>query len=288
MSDDTGDMRQDEVAAADGRHRLPRRGKGRRRAVNLRSALQPLVGHADILGLTELDPAALEIGLLIKRARLSKGLTQAAVAKKAGVTQSALSDIENGKGVDGPSYRVIRQIAEAVDMELTMSPRQTAPAFSREGRTWDLEPADDSADDAIASTDVLGDAARIFCMHLERDERHGLSEFARRLRQGHLPAQAPASGARGKIVSVAEHARAHLHGGWPTVLVTLSGKGEFAGATPVPGADRAHVYFLAEGQSVTIEPTSAAALSFMVMPAEPVFRCLAEDTAMAEETESSA
>ena len=66
---------------------------------------------------------ALEIGERIRTARQFGGLTQAQLAHRAGCNQGDLSNIERGKGRDGPSYKTLKAIAEALDVELTINPR---------------------------------------------------------------------------------------------------------------------------------------------------------------------
>jgi transcriptional regulator with XRE-family HTH domain len=67
-----------------------------------------------------------EICRTIKAARETKGLSQRALAKMAGVPQSHISKIENA-GVD---LRVssLTEIARALDLELALVPRKTVPA----------------------------------------------------------------------------------------------------------------------------------------------------------------
>jgi transcriptional regulator with XRE-family HTH domain len=68
---------------------------------------------------------ALEIGERIRGARQSGGLTQAELARRAGCNQGDLSNIERGKGRDGPSYKTLKAIAEALGVELAINPRPT-------------------------------------------------------------------------------------------------------------------------------------------------------------------
>jgi transcriptional regulator with XRE-family HTH domain len=67
-----------------------------------------------------------EIAKTIKAARETKGLSQRALAKIAGVPQSHISKIENA-GVD---LRVssLTEIARALDLELALVPRKAVPA----------------------------------------------------------------------------------------------------------------------------------------------------------------
>ena len=69
-----------------------------------------------------IDAASLEIGLALKRARTKTGMTQERLSKKSGVPQGAISEIEHGKGKDGPSYRTVRLLADALGVEIAIKP----------------------------------------------------------------------------------------------------------------------------------------------------------------------
>ncbi|HWA91876.1 MAG TPA: helix-turn-helix transcriptional regulator [Rhizomicrobium sp.] len=62
----------------------------------------------------------------LKAAREAKGLTQRALAERAGVPQSHISRIESG-AVDLQTSSLI-QLARALDLELSLVPRQIVPA----------------------------------------------------------------------------------------------------------------------------------------------------------------
>ena len=70
-----------------------------------------------------LNMAAMEIGHRLRLRRLELGLTQAALANLAGCEQGDLSNIERGKGKDGPTFRVLQTLIAALDAELVISPR---------------------------------------------------------------------------------------------------------------------------------------------------------------------
>lgn len=67
--------------------------------------------------------AAVEIGMRIKHARLGHGMTQAQLAKLAGLSQPALSAIENGRGKDGPNYATLRAVGDVFGLEIMPLPR---------------------------------------------------------------------------------------------------------------------------------------------------------------------
>lgn len=90
-----------------------------------------LMGFAEslkTLGVTELageavDMAALEVGEQIREARQGRGLSQSQLAAMVGCKQGDLSNIERGKGKDGPSYRTLRNLAVALGVELPINRR---------------------------------------------------------------------------------------------------------------------------------------------------------------------
>ncbi len=98
-----------------------RRGDARaENTVTLADGLEALGRRVQVPGVTDLDPAALEIGQIIRRLRKNRGLTQSALAQRCGVNQGALSEIERGHGRDGPSYRILRDIARALSVNLPL------------------------------------------------------------------------------------------------------------------------------------------------------------------------
>lgn len=67
-----------------------------------------------------------DIGKTLKQARKAKGLSQAALAKRAGVPQSHISRIETA-GVD-LRLSSLAELARALDLELMLVPRKAVPA----------------------------------------------------------------------------------------------------------------------------------------------------------------
>jgi transcriptional regulator with XRE-family HTH domain len=92
--------------------------KRRQPRVGFEAALAQLSEPSEALQAAAVLPVALELGMRIKSARLRKGLTQAQLAERASISQPALSDIENGKGKEGPNYATLKPIAAALDVEL--------------------------------------------------------------------------------------------------------------------------------------------------------------------------
>lgn len=102
------------------RTRLRRGDAPAENAVPLADGLESLARRRLVPGVTDLDPAALEIGQIIRRLRKNRGLTQTELAELSGVNQGALSAIERGQGRDGPSYRILRDIARALSVNLPL------------------------------------------------------------------------------------------------------------------------------------------------------------------------
>lgn len=57
--------------------------------------------------------ASMRAGAMIRRMRVHAGLTQSELAGKLDVTQARVSELEAGVGKNGPSFRLLEQIADA-------------------------------------------------------------------------------------------------------------------------------------------------------------------------------
>ncbi len=93
---------------------------GAARGQTLSEALQAL--GVSKVGDKTFDVPALEIGERIRYARQRAGLTQAQLAENTGCKQADICNIERGKGRDGPTYRLLRIISEALGEELFIGP----------------------------------------------------------------------------------------------------------------------------------------------------------------------
>lgn len=58
------------------------------------------------------------VGELIRSLRLSSRMTQAELAKKAGMTQTEISRIESGLGKQGPTYLTLHRLSQALRKDL--------------------------------------------------------------------------------------------------------------------------------------------------------------------------
>jgi DNA-binding XRE family transcriptional regulator len=72
-----------------------------------------------------LSSAAFRAGSLIRMMRKSRSLTQAALAKRIGVTQARVSELESGMGSRGPSWELMERIAKACSATILISPTES-------------------------------------------------------------------------------------------------------------------------------------------------------------------
>lgn len=80
----------------------------------------------------ERQSALARLGRLIKDARESRGLTQAAFAERLEISQSEISRLERGEGINGPTFERIVTFAHALGLQLFVGFAETGPSFSDE------------------------------------------------------------------------------------------------------------------------------------------------------------
>ena len=71
---------------------------------------------------SEIIPIAIRIGARLRAARLAARMTQEALSAETGILQSAISEIEKGKGRNGPSCATVERIAEALGLRIDLVP----------------------------------------------------------------------------------------------------------------------------------------------------------------------
>lgn len=69
--------------------------------------------------------AAFEAGDLVRLMREGAGLTQKELAQRVSTSQSHLSEVERGNGLQGPTFSMLRKIAHACEVDLRIEPVQT-------------------------------------------------------------------------------------------------------------------------------------------------------------------
>lgn len=65
---------------------------------------------------------AVEAGRLVRDARHAAGMTQEQLARATGLPQPAISDIERGAGIDGPTFRKLRTIGKPLGLTVGFIP----------------------------------------------------------------------------------------------------------------------------------------------------------------------
>lgn len=100
------------------RRKAPPRGMGVKELV---TALER--EHPELAAEMPVSSAAVEAGDLVRSMRLAANMPQRELAHAAGLRQPALSAIERGEGKDGPTYRTLRDLAEAVGMRIALVPK---------------------------------------------------------------------------------------------------------------------------------------------------------------------
>jgi DNA-binding XRE family transcriptional regulator len=73
--------------------------------------------------------AAFRAGQIIRMFRKGKGMSQAMLARRLGVTQARISELEAGLGPRGPSWDLMERIANACDATILVSPPSSDIAF---------------------------------------------------------------------------------------------------------------------------------------------------------------
>lgn len=103
-----------------GKARLPMHGKPVKNTTDFAGMLDSIADRPSGLGFETFDPAAIEIGVVLKRARETRGLTQAELAGRVGLKQGQISEIESGKMPEGPSYRKLRPLLSTLGVKFVM------------------------------------------------------------------------------------------------------------------------------------------------------------------------
>jgi DNA-binding XRE family transcriptional regulator len=203
-------------------------------AVTLGEALRHMQTHdPDFFKEAGIDPVALEIGVQIKQARLRAGFTQTQLAEASGVPQGAISDIERGKGKDGPSYRRVK--ARRSGRCLALSPRDGEPeSAAQEGPV--LHNVGNSGmlmltDIVVGSGSLLAPVLRSILPEL------AMKVLATNIRAALLaaPGRGGASGAHGRsdLWELEAHGEAKVKVSEPSVVLIFDGPGS-SPMTPSP------------------------------------------------------
>lgn len=97
------------------------------RGASLKDVIREIeISHPDLAALSPLSSTAVEVGDMVREMRLAADMPQKRLAEAAGLSQPALSAIERGEGKDGPTYRTLRDLAEALGMRVAFVPAAAA------------------------------------------------------------------------------------------------------------------------------------------------------------------
>jgi transcriptional regulator with XRE-family HTH domain len=206
------------------------------------------------------SPASVRTGQLIRSERQARGLTQQQLAGLAGLAQSDISKIERGGGSDGPSVRVVEQIAAALGISIPIGPASAEPVI--------IEGDEDVCASSVAFRDIVplisSDDLEAMRTHVsaflraEKINKHALKEFS-----------------QCKILRVDHHGRGHklrtVTG--PVVIATFSGHAKYHTPDPtfrenlVIGIGKEPVSILGVGQVISVEAAFGDDASVVIMPA---------------------
>ena len=95
-----------------------------------------------------LSAAAFRAGSIIRMMRKAGGLSQQQLARRIGVTQARISELEAGLGSRGPSWDLMERLAQACGASILVSPPESdlavdVSAPAGEERRWTLAAAGD-------------------------------------------------------------------------------------------------------------------------------------------------
>ena len=94
--------------------------------------LNELLPTPELRAAYEQASAALEAGRFVRALRRKARLTQDTLAARLAITQERVSAIEAGNGRDGPSYGLLKRIAEACGTSLSPVLEHVVLSYSHE------------------------------------------------------------------------------------------------------------------------------------------------------------
>lgn len=240
-------------------------------AVTLGTALRHMQAHDPAFLKEEaIDPVALEIGAQIRKARLHAKLTQKQLAEASGIQQGAISDIERGKGKDGPSYRTVKMLAEALHADLALNPRESDGAAEAEQAEHVLCKVDNGGtltltDVLVGSGALLGPILRSALPELVRKafgEKLRLALKAARAEHG--PSEARP---RSEVWALKPHSQVKVQVSEPSFVLVIDGPAVVTGRDLV--SDR--VAFVSKADALQLANTGGTAASVLAVPVDAPF-----------------
>lgn len=135
--------------------KIPRRRKAPRLRESTEDALQRFAESAPQF-YEDLRAPAIEAGHLVRGARKAADLTQIELANATGLPQSAISDLERGVGVDGPTYRTLSNIGTVLGLRLTFVPGTKTREVMRPQVVATYESGSPPEENSVPSTGLEG------------------------------------------------------------------------------------------------------------------------------------
>lgn len=250
---------------------LPRRDQPPRNTVSLQKALSELSNRPDLLDVEEVDTAAIEIGLELKRARERRGLTQMELAKATGFGQGAISDIERGKGRDGPSYRIIRDISAALDAEVIIEPRIDSNIDPAKQREWLMFTEMSKNLALIHEISNVTDCMPFIRSLLKEDVYSKLVETTRKI-AAHRSGYKVTKSALCRFWSLPPHEHAQVSPKTTMVIVTYNGDGVLRRAKSRQRQADNRIIIAKDGDTIEVLNSGDSDLSVLTMPVTKDFR----------------
>ena len=189
-------------------------------------------------------PALLEIGLELRRERSRQGLSQTVLAKRVGITQAMLSNIEAGKGSEGPTWTTMRKLASALDLRLTLRPDDASARAAPLGEVPILKPS--KAADARVRVTTLGDDGASFVRgYVSKAELKWVSERVASHHRTYFVESGAEPTPSACVWSLAPHVGTRITARKPVILVTQG-----HGCIRTREVDRGDVLHLKKGGEV--------------------------------------
>lgn len=250
-----------------GKARLPMHDFPVRNSTSLAAVLEELKERPDVLGREQIDPAAIEIGLKIKRIRETQKMSQALLADRTGLKQSAISLIESGKGRDGPSYRTLREIMRVLGVDIELVPH-VGPIPAEPVRTSGMVRLEDDGGalklvDETRSADACAPLLKaLLTPEVLADTRRAIIEIL----SGKTDQSSATEGSPCGYWSAAAHSTGTLAARCALLVVALNGEGTIKRRTSESVASSDQVVVVPRRARVDITNDGSEPLAFMTMP----------------------
>jgi transcriptional regulator with XRE-family HTH domain len=205
-----------------GRSKVPLRKHPPRNTISVAEALGELKDRPAALGMDELETTSFLLGIELQRARKRLGMSQDELSERSGVPQPRISAIEAGKCANGPTVEIIQRLADALQLQLQLSPYEVSAEKSLSGaftisnaRSVRLADASYDIDIGLSLVDTLTDLDAILSMKAHLMEQKIVP-----------PAFAYNRRAVWGVWHALPHSSAKLKASVPTIVAAIKGDGQ--------------------------------------------------------------